>query len=293
MVSRAVRRKWRLAMLVASGVLLLALAAAPLLARTSTYPIAIVNGNSMYPTLHNGDMVVFRAPPAHGAVPNGTIIVFVQSQSGVGMLDSLLKPVLVHRVVAIGHEPDGTIDYTTKGDNNRDKDPFVTDAPQLLGIETMVIPYGGMPIQFVQNPYGLLVVSAIFSLSFFAGVDTRFEGDKEKKRLVAAFLRRAIAGEITLQLFDELRLVVEFYEELPQELIKDPALAAMIRWLKRGGLEAEWVDVPGRCEDHGDTSFTIAEGTNLFSICSAVDNHRHRADDAAPDPTSSPASAAA
>jgi signal peptidase I len=56
--------------------------ALPFYTHTSTYPIAIVQGNSMYPTLQNGDLVIFRSQ-AHPIVANSSIIVFVEGATGV------------------------------------------------------------------------------------------------------------------------------------------------------------------------------------------------------------------
>ena len=51
----------------------------PLYARTGTYPLAIINGNSMYPHLQNGDLVYYSATNVEN-IPNGTVIVFVSGR---------------------------------------------------------------------------------------------------------------------------------------------------------------------------------------------------------------------
>src|ERR1039458_8276878 len=85
------------------------LAGLPFLMGTQSYPIAIINGNSMYPTLQNGDMVIFHSIPRHN-VPNGTIIVFVQADTGSAALDSIIRPVVIPRVIGSVVQADG-MDY--------------------------------------------------------------------------------------------------------------------------------------------------------------------------------------
>jgi len=157
--------------LIAIIVPIVVLSSLPLIARTSTYPVAVVSGSSMVPALHNGDLVFYTAP--HGPVKNGTIIVFVQGETGFASLDSLLKPIVIHRVVGFGYEPDGSLYYETKGDNNAGTDPFVTPASSILGVDSAAVPYAGLPIQFLQSAYGMITVVAAMSLFFFSGVDTR------------------------------------------------------------------------------------------------------------------------
>ena len=249
-------------LLLAAAVFLLGL---PLLAGTAVYPVAIVDGNSMYPSLHNGDLVFFSSAP--GQVRNGTIIVFVQGQSGVSSLDSLLKPVVIHRVIGIGQEPNGVAYYQTQGDNNQAPDPFVTDSPSVLGVPALVVPYAGVPVQFLKTPYGLVSLSALVSLYYLSGVETRLVDEKEKKRLVSVFAGHALNGEIAPSQFERLKLAVEFSEELPIELRSDPAMISMIDWLKGGGLSREWSEGRSSCPDCGGEALRIESGKRYFLVC--------------------------
>jgi signal peptidase I len=135
----------------------------------------------MYPKLQNGELVFFTTPRA--PIVNGTIIVFVQSGTGVGVLDAFLKPVVIHRVIVVGQEPNGLADYQTKGDNNIANDPFVTDSSNVLGVPALAIPYVGLPILFLQTPYGLIAAISLLCFYFISGVDTKLEEDKERERL--------------------------------------------------------------------------------------------------------------
>jgi signal peptidase len=239
----------------------------PFIAGTSTYPVTVVNGNSMSPTLHNGDLVFFDSPA--GRVKNGTIIVFVQSQSGVPALDSWLMPVVIHRVVGIGTEPDGTADYRTKGDNNLQDDPFVTDSQNVLGVPVLVIPYVGYPIQFLKTPYGMVAVTALISLYFFSEFDTKFEEEQERDRLVAVFARHTLNGDITAERFERLKLAVEYYDEIPTDQLTDPVALSLVDWLKGGTRSTKWKEELAPCPTCGGKSFGIINQDKSFLVCPA------------------------
>jgi signal peptidase I len=253
-------------MLLGLGVtLLVLLVSLPFMARTGTYPIAIVNGNSMYPTLQNGALVFFTASAA--PIQNGSIIVFVQTQSGFPVLDSVLEPVLIHRVIGVGQEPDGQTYYKTKGDNNEVPDPFVTDSSDVLGVPALVIPDAGFPLLFAKSSFGMISITAMLSLYFFSEVDTKIEEESEKKRLIAVFARHSLNGEISPAQFERLKLAVEYYDEMSIDLLNDPTILSTVDWLKGGGLEKDWKEEPRICERCGRVSFTIVAGDTALVVC--------------------------
>ena len=249
--------------LAASAVVLLV--GLPFFAGTGSYPLAIVDGNSMYPSLHNGDLVFFVGH--RGVIKNGTEIVFVQGGTGVGALDSFLKPILIHRVIGQGLEPNGVIYYQTKGDNNIAADPFVTDSGNVLGVPIFVIPYVGLPVQFLKTPFGLVTVSALATLYFLSGVDTKMNESNEKKRLIALFARHSLNGEISPIQYERLKLAVEFYDDVPADLLVDPTIISTIDWLKGGGLSTKWKEEKVECTDCKAPSFRIIGGDKSFLIC--------------------------
>ena len=250
----------------ALGVSLFVLAVAlPFAARTSTYPLAVVDGNSMYPNLHYGDLVLFAAPT--GPISNGTIIVFVQQRSGIPAFDSVLQQVVIHRVIGIGLEPNGVTDYKTKGDNNLEADPFVTDAPNVLGVPVVVIPYAGFPVIFAKSPYGMVTITAMVSLWFFTGIDSKLEEGEEKKKLVAVFARYSLNGDISAAQFERLKLAVEYYEDMPIDLLKDPTILSTVDWLNGGGLRRDWKEEPQTCPQCGGNAFTIIAGDKTLLVC--------------------------
>ena len=247
------------------GILLVLAVALPFFSRTSTYPIAVVEGSSMYPKLHNGDLVFFTAPSA--SIENGSIIVFVQQRSGFPALDFLLQQVVIHRVIDVGHESNGVTYYQTKGDNNQNPDPFVTDAPNVLGVPALVVPFVGFPIIFVQSPYGMVTVTALVSLWFFTGIDSKLDEDEEKKRLIAVFARHSLNGDISTAQFERLKLAVEYYEEMPIDLLRDPTILSTVDWLRGGGLGKNWKEEPQTCPQCGSEAFSIIAGDKTLLLC--------------------------
>ena len=254
----------RMLLLVLLAVPLIMMLSLPFFAHTSTYPVATVEGNSMYPSLHNGDLIYYGAP--RGPVKNGTIVVFIQGESGVNSIDTLLKPIVIHRIVGFGYNPDGSLYYETKGDNNAEADPFVTPASSILGIETLDIPYLGLPLQFLKSAYGMLTVVAVMCLYYFSGVDTRVWIEDEKKRLLSVFARHSLDGGIRLEQFEKLKLVVES-RDIPEELLRDVNLVSMSQWLKEGGLQEKWREEVGPCPKCGVSSYHIVSEEGSFVVC--------------------------
>jgi signal peptidase I len=236
----------------------------PLFAHTSTYPVATVEGNSMYPALHNGDLIYYAAP--RGPVKNGTIIVFIQGESGVNSIDTLLKPIVIHRIVGFGYNPDGSLYYQTKGDNNAEADPFVTPASSILGVETLDVPYLGLPLQFLKSAYGMLTVVAVMCLYYFSGVDTRVWMEDERRRLLDVFARHSLEGSIRLEQFEKLKLVVES-KNIPEEVLRDADLLSMSHWLSEGGLGEKWREETGSCPKCGASSYHIVSEEGSFVVC--------------------------
>src|SRR5713226_6086961 len=83
------------------------------IAGTGSYPLAVVDGNSMNPTLHSGDLLYYAA--SSKPIVNGTIIIVVQDSNGIPAFNAVTKPVIIHRVIGTGREPDGSLYYETKG----------------------------------------------------------------------------------------------------------------------------------------------------------------------------------
>jgi len=95
----------------------------------------VVNGHSMEPTYHTGDLVVARCgePAIHD-------IVVYQPTGYDGAR-------IIHRV--IGGDASG---WTMKGDNNAFVDPFTPTDDQVIGVARLHIPHVGAVAGFVTSP---------------------------------------------------------------------------------------------------------------------------------------------
>lgn len=237
----------------------------PLFMGTQTYPIAIVSGNSMYPTLQDGDLVIFHAAPQQ--IPNGTIIVFVQSGTGISVLDSLLKPVLIHRVVDVVNES-GDISYETKGDNNQQPDPGAVSSDRILGTPEVVIPKAGLAIMFVQSPQGLVAIVGLITFVYIGGSETKAKKVEEKEAFLGALAQMSLNGELSDSLFKKFELAVKYVQSLDPDSITDGRVLALVDWIKKGGLDAGWKVNRSLCPVCSSvvTNFECSSGL-LLTVC--------------------------
>ncbi len=239
----------------------------PLLARTGTYPLAVVDGNSMYPHLQNGDLVYYSATDtAH--IPNGTIIVFVQSETGVSMLDGLVKPVLIHRIIGEVVQANGTVCYQTQGDNNQEKDPFLTPAANVLGVATLTIPKVGLFLLFLQSPQGLIATVGIISLAYLSMYDAKRKEDKKKEKLLGALAKKALKNELTNEQFKKMELALKYSDDIETDNSKDFDMSAFVDWLKKGALDEKWSMKTVVCESCCSPAIELKAGENKIEICS-------------------------
>ncbi len=114
----------------------------------------------MLPDLHPGDIVVYEGLSLGQTVPSGTIIIYAPVRTGTPILDQMLKPVIIHRIVNLLVLPDGAY-YQTKGDNNQSPDGSLVRSDKILGTQLAVIPRAGSAVLFLKSPQGLVAALAI------------------------------------------------------------------------------------------------------------------------------------
>jgi signal peptidase I len=250
--------------LTATAILLLTLL--PFYMGTVTYPLAIVEGNSMYPDLQNGDLVLFHAPINPNAISNGTIIVFVQSDTGVSALDSLTKPIVIHRVIGTVIQSDGTVDYQTKGDNNLVQDPALVPASHVIGTPALIIPKVGLLFLFIQSPQGLVAAVGMITILYLAKYEGDSKEEKKKEAFLAALARMSLNNELTENLFKKLELAVKYVGELEINELTDRSVVALVDWLKRGGLNHGWKLEELKCSECGSKAHAFESKNNLLLI---------------------------
>jgi len=125
----------------------------------TSVPIAVVESNSMYPTLKVGDIIIVK-----GVEPSqihvGNIIVFSSKTVYPGLT-------VVHRVIRV-IDDNGSYYFWTKGDNNLFPDPCCVAGNEVKGKVIYVIPYlGYATILFQDNPsiFVLIILILIILLA--------------------------------------------------------------------------------------------------------------------------------
>lgn len=238
----------------------------PLMLGTRTYPVIIVDGTSMNPTFLNGDVLVYRGV-APATITNGTIIAFMPSQTGVPALDYLVMPIVVHRVIGEVVQPDGIVYYRTKGDNNQFDDPALVRSDQVLGTPVTDVPLIGLFVLFLKSPQGLIFIIGAAVFFYMAKNDFERRREKNKKELLAIMARMSLNGEMSLKQFEELKLAIEFGEQLPAQWLKNPVHASLAEWMKSGGLTDNWKEEPAKCPQCLQAATMIRGTKDYFLLC--------------------------
>lgn len=124
-------------------------------------PAIATVGHSMNPLLYQGDLVLIKSTnPAEVQV--GDVIslqVTPANQQRYG-----LPGTIVHRVVAVQDSPTIGRLFTTKGDNNAEKDSFITLADNVNGVMVAHVPKLGYPLLYIQGPSAPLLGAVLGGL---------------------------------------------------------------------------------------------------------------------------------
>ena len=126
-------------------------------------PLAVSVGRSMEPTIHEGDILVFRGIEPE-AVKVGDIILFQVPED----MRDLLPPRITHRVTGIRQEAGETL-FRTKGDN-APLDTFEIPAENIIGLNVAVVPFVGSVILFAQSPGGIAATIMVIVVAQRRGV---------------------------------------------------------------------------------------------------------------------------
>jgi signal peptidase I len=109
-------------------------------------PVSViwVQGTSMQPTLHGGDLAVIYQQDRYEV---GDIVAFEIPGGGV----------VIHRVIEAG--PDG---YRFQGDNRDRPDPWVLTAGDVAGRQVFAVPGGARVLAALADPRVLALLSSAF-----------------------------------------------------------------------------------------------------------------------------------
>ena len=124
----------------------------PLLGGETSY--VIVSGDSMLPTLRNGDLVVARE---HDEYATGDVLVYAvpEGEPGEGVL-------IIHRVVG----GDARSGYVLRGDNRENDDPWRPTPDEVRGSAVFDIPKVGLVLGLIASPLGLGLLAAMIAFLF-------------------------------------------------------------------------------------------------------------------------------
>ena len=151
--------------------LILVISALPIAGNIKT--LTVLSG-SMEPAIHTGSVVVIK-PVSNYEV--GDVVTF--------SLNSNQIPT-THRITEI-RVASGEMVYKTKGDANNSEDSREVFQKEVSGKVYFSIPYLGYLVDFVQKPFGLMLVVVIFSLIVISGEIKKIVKEvlkmKEKKNL--------------------------------------------------------------------------------------------------------------
>ncbi|RLF10825.1 MAG: signal peptidase I [Thermoprotei archaeon] len=133
-------------------------------------PLAIVEGNSMIPTFHDGDIIlVVGVKPSDLKVDD--IIIYETTTK-----------LVVHRIIEIKvHE--GKYYFKTQGDNNPTPDPWLVPEDKVLGkVVGVIIPRIGVVLKFLM-PYRYVIVAALVVLAVVVAFwPSKKEEESERSR---------------------------------------------------------------------------------------------------------------
>lgn len=165
-------------------------------------PIVPVEGTSMNPLLHFGDLVMLKRAD-YGHLRKGDVIAFrttkdVQQKWNV-------PGSYVHRIVAVEKGAYGQ-QFQTKGDNVAGKDPFWTVEQNVIGIYAGKIKSGGYPILFFRSRQGKIFLGGAVLIFFIYWVLGIFE----RRRAADAVNVRNLASVV-----DEARRITDKLDEGP------------------------------------------------------------------------------
>ena len=239
----------------------------PLYTQTSNFPLAIVQGNSMYPTLHNGDLILFGRAP-QGMIKNGTIIVFVQGDTGVSSLDSIIRPVVIHRIVGYVVQADGTVYYRTKGDNNQFVDPSLTEANHVLGVPIEMVPSVGVIVLFFESSQGLVTVIGSVSMYYVGKYEVSAKDEKKRNQLLGDLTKLVFERDIPNEQMRRIELAVKYGKTSQISGQGDSLLPTLLAWVKGGALEKGWVVERKECPKCSSAAtLFVSSKNNIFTVC--------------------------
>ena len=235
--------------------------APPFLLGTKVYPVAVVQGNSMFPVLQNGELVIFRGINTEN-IPNGTIIVAVEGGAPANFLNYLVRPVIIHEVFSRIVNQYGRVYYQTKGVNNPYPDPFLIPASNVLGTPVFAVPYLGFLFLFVSSSEGLVFLIGVLTVYYIESYERAKNKEKAARlRFLIPFVFLNFEKKLSNEALLRITQLAEHCEELAS--FGDPTAL----WLY-SNLRKKWEYRIVKCEKHGDDAAEFfGKGVPTLRIC--------------------------
>ena len=212
--------------------LILIMVVPPLTLCTCTYPLAVVNGNSMYPIYKNGEMVIFSLNGVNvNDIPNGTDIVYVQTETGIPMLSAITAHPIAHQVIKRIVNQYGKVYYQTKGINNLYPDPLLVPADHILGVVVSSEPYAGYPFIYATEPSGMIMMIGFIVIMYVGSVEKAFNRQKMRQKFIGELYKLVEERKLTEKRFNEIKMVIENAESYGH--ISDPLLRNLNKLAKK------------------------------------------------------------
>jgi signal peptidase I len=214
-----------------------------------TLPFMPIFGNSMFPTLKSGSLLMIQ-PVNPANIKVGDIIVYNVPSA---VREYYNYPAVVsHRVIEIKTVP--TLGFRTKGDNTGE-DPFTIRPVDVRGTVGKQIPYLGLPLLFFQSQQGFIfIIIALVLLTVFLYGGEMLRGGasihrglfapviNEEKRSNRVLTRKIEATErkidTTEQALDKFSTAIgEYAQHLASHTSAVKSLAEASHELKKGAAE--------------------------------------------------------
>jgi signal peptidase I len=175
-------------------------------------PVVAVEGISMHPLLHAGDLVMLKHVNPE-TLKKGDIIAFRTAPAAQQKFD--VPGSYVHRIIQVMHLPHGTVQFRTKGDNVSGADPFWTPGQNVVGEYDGHIPKLGYALLFLRSRQAQILAAALGLIAivyFVMGyVDRRGE---EREQTVVEFA----------SMVDEVRHLARSMARADQVYANDPRI---------------------------------------------------------------------
>jgi signal peptidase I len=126
---------------------------------------AMINGISMEPNYHTGDLVIVRKEQTYQV---GDVIAYQ---------DALLKAHIIHRIIGIEQEQ-----FILKGDNNSWIDPYKPTHDEIVGKQWIYVPKAGKAMLWLRTPINLSFTVVLLGGVLMSSMFTKPAQDQKGKK---------------------------------------------------------------------------------------------------------------